>query len=359
VRVPDWGHAPFILGKVMRSLGADDRGRDASAVAVSTADREPRWAKITLRLKVVGSAAGGGFPQWNCNYRLSRVARSGVAGMRRRTQSSLAASANGRDWVLFNASPDIRQQIAETPELQPRADAPLRSTPIRAVVLTNADVDHVAGLLSLRERQPFAIYATAEVLAVLDANSIFNVLDREFVPRRELPAGGEFEVCDADGHGTGVRIESFAVPGKVALYLENSSQTDADFSSDRGDTIGVRIIGGSGGSPVFYIPGCARIDAALRSRLAGAACLLFDGTVFTDDEMIAAGVGAKTGARMGHLAISGPEGSIVGLENVAMGRRIFVHINNTNPVLDENSAEHATVLAAGWEVAHDGMEIEL
>jgi pyrroloquinoline quinone biosynthesis protein B len=352
------GHAPFVWQTPMRSLGVDDLGRDVD-VALSTADREPRKATVSLRLKIVGAAAGGGFPQWNCNYRLSRAARDGVAGVHRRTQSSLAASADGRDWVLFNASPDILQQIAETPELQPRADAPLRSSPIRAVVLTNADVDHVAGLLSLRERQPFAIYATAEVLAVLDANSIFNVLDRAIVPRRELPAGREFEICDADDRGTGVRIESFAVSGKVALYMEDSSRPDADFSSDSGDTIGVRIAGRKGRGEVFYIPGCARIDATLRARLADARCLLFDGTVFTDDEMIVAGVGAKTGARMGHLAMSGPEGSIAGFEDLKIGRRIFVHINNTNPVLDENSAEHAAVRTAGWEVAYDGMEIEL
>lgn len=343
----------------MRGLGADDPGRDMRDIAVTTAEREPRETEVILRLKILGSAAGGGFPQWNCNYRLSRAVRSGASGICRRTQSSLAASANGRDWILFNASPDILHQIAETPELQPRAEAPLRSTPIRAVVLTNADVDHVAGLLSLRERQPFAIYATAEVLAVLAANSIFNVLDREIVPRRELPKGVEFEIADAHGRGTGVRVESFAVPGKVALYMEDSSRPDADFSSDSGDTIGVRIAGGDGEGQAFYIPGCARIDATLRSRLSGAACLLFDGTVFTDDEMMAAGVGVKTGARMGHLAMSGPKGSIAGLENVKIGRRIFVHINNTNPVLDENSAEHAAVRSAGWEVAHDGMEIEL
>ena len=342
----------------MRSLGADDPGRDARDDAISIADRKPREAEVALRLKILGSAAGGGFPQWNCNYRLVSKRMALRFDVQRRTQSSLAASADGRDWVLFNASPDILHQIAETRELQPRADAPLRSSPIRAVVLTNADVDHVAGLLSLRERQPFTIYATTEVLAVLDANPIFNVLDPATVPRRVLPAGDEFEVCGADGRGIGVRVESFAVPGKVALYMEDSRRPDTDFSSDSGDTIGVRIAG-SGRDSVLYIPGCARIDAALRSRLSGAACLLFDGTVFTDDEMITAGVGAKTGARMGHLAMSGPKGSIAGLENVKIGRRIFVHINNTNPVLDENSAEHAAVRAAGWEVAHDGMEIEL
>jgi pyrroloquinoline quinone biosynthesis protein B len=309
-----------------------------------------------MRLKIVGSAAGGGFPQWNCNYRLSRAARVGTAGIRQRTQSSLAASSDGVGWVLFNASPDIRQQIEQTPELQPASDAPLRSTPIRAVVLTNADIDHVAGLLSLRERQPFAIYASGRVLAALDANPIFGVLDPAVVPRRTLPAESEIELCDADGRGTGVTVESFPVPGKVALYLEDTTRPDADYGSEAGDTIAVRIAGN--GRSAFYIPGCARIDAGLRARLEAAACLLFDGTVYTDDEMIIAGVGLKTGARMGHMAMSGEAGSIAGLAGVKIGRRIFVHINNTNPVLDESSAEHAAVGAAGWEVAHDGMEIE-
>ncbi|MDX8440248.1 pyrroloquinoline quinone biosynthesis protein PqqB [Mesorhizobium australafricanum] len=311
-----------------------------------------------MRVKIIGSAAGGGFPQWNCNYRLSRAARNCMPGVQSRTQSSVAASADGTGWVLFNASPDIRQQIAQTPELQPAADAPLRSTPIRAVVLTNADVDHIAGLLSLRERQPFAIYATTKVLATLAANSIFDVLDPAIVPRRLLALTEEMAICGADGHPTGVVVGSFPVPGKVALYLEQRGDPTADFSSDTGDTIGVRISRADGRGAICYVPGCARIDAALRARLAGAACVLFDGTLYTDDEMITAGVGQKTGARMGHIAMSGEAGSIAGLADVKIGRRIFIHINNTNPVLDENSAEHAAVKAADWEVAADGMEME-
>lgn len=312
-----------------------------------------------MRLKIIGSAAGGGFPQWNCNYRLSRAARAGQEGVTRRTQSSLAVSDNGTDWVLFNASPDVREQIAQTPELQPAADAPLRSTPIRAVVLTNADVDHIAGLLSLREREPLAIYASARVLAVLEANPIFNVLDRAIVPRRTLPLGGEVEILDAKGRSTSIYVESFIVHGKVALYLEDASRPDADYGSEAGDTIAVRISNGNGGGSAFYVPGCARIDHDLLARLDGAACLLFDGTVYTDDEMIVTGVGQKTGARMGHLAMSGPNGSIAALAETRIGRRVFVHINNTNPVLDERSREHAAVRAAGWEIAHDGMEIAL
>lgn len=311
-----------------------------------------------MQMKIIGSAAGGGFPQWNCNYRLSRAARDGVAGVRPRTQSSLAVSADGSGWVLFNASPDIREQIAATPQLQPQPGAGLRSTPIKAVVLTNADVDHIAGLLSLREREPFAIYASSRVLASLEANSIFNVLDPDLVPRRVLDIPGEAEIADARGRATGIRVEAFAVPGKIALYLEDTARPDADFGSEAGDTIAIRIVGNDGRS-AFYIPGCARIDANLRDRLAGAACLFFDGTVYTDEEMVTAGVGSKTGARMGHLAMSGEAGSIAALKDVPISRRIFVHINNTNPVLDENSAEHATVRAAGWEIAFDGMEVEL
>ncbi|MFI0848623.1 pyrroloquinoline quinone biosynthesis protein PqqB [Mesorhizobium sp. IMUNJ 23232] len=312
-----------------------------------------------MRLKIIGSAAGGGFPQWNCNFRLSRAARAGEQGFAPRTQSSLAASADGSGWVLFNASPDIRQQIAQTPELQPAPDAPLRSTPIRAVVLTNADVDHVAGLLSLREREPFAIYATRRVLEVIAANSIFNVLDPKIVPRRLLPPDETVIIRDARNRDTGLSVESFSVPGKIALYLEDASRPAADFGSEAGDTIGVRVSAANGGKAAYYVPGCADINERLRIRLDGAACLLFDGTVFTDDEMLTAGVGQKTGRRMGHLAMWGENGSVAELSRLKIGRRVFVHINNTNPVLDDTSPERAALRTAGWEVAHDGMEIVL
>jgi pyrroloquinoline quinone biosynthesis protein B len=312
-----------------------------------------------MRVKIVGSAAGGGFPQWNCNYYLSRAARAGTIGVWPRTQSSLAVSADGQGWVLFNASPDIRQQIASTPELQPQLGDGPRNTPIRAVVLTNADVDHIAGLLSLREREPFAIYATERVLSTLQANSIFNVLDPAIVPRRRLTEGEEIELTDAADRQIGIRILPFSVPGKVALYLEDAARPQENYGSESGDTIAVRIAGNDDCHAAFYIPGCARIDPGLRQRLAGADCLFFDGTLYTDDEMLVAGVGPKTGQRMGHLAMSGRDGSISQLADVPIGRRIFVHINNTNPVLDESSVEHETVHAAGWEIGHDGMEIEL
>ena len=315
-----------------------------------------------MKIKVIGSAAGGGFPQWNCNAPLSKAVRENRHGFLARTQSSIVASADGRSWVLFNASPDIRQQIAATPQLQPRADAALRNTPIAAVVLTNADVDHIAGLLSLRERQPFVIYATSRVLKTLDDNSIFRVLNPAVVERRELELSGTTRLEGPDGP-LGLTIETFVVPGKVALFLENDNQAGNNFGTEEGDTIGVRIssqMDAPGTSrDVFYIPGCARVDDELKGRLRSAHCLLFDGTVFVDTEMEDTGVGSKTGTRMGHQAISGPAGSIAALADLDIGRRIFVHINNTNPILEPGSQAERDVQAAGWEIGYDGMEIEL
>jgi pyrroloquinoline quinone biosynthesis protein B len=224
-------------------------------------------------------------------------------------------------------------------------------------VLTSADVDHVAGLLSLRERQPFALYATIKVLDALAANPIFGVLDPALVPRRALPLPGSLDILDAAGRPTGVHMETFPVPGKVALYLESNSMTDADLARSGGETIAIRLIDGRSEKSVFYIPACARIDASLRAKLAGAECVLFDGTLYTDDEMIQTGTGKKTAARMGHVAMTGEEGAITGLAGVPISRRIFVHVNNTNPVLDEHSVERQSVRAAGWEIAEDGMEI--
>jgi pyrroloquinoline quinone biosynthesis protein B len=313
-----------------------------------------------VKIKILGSAAGGGFPQWNCNARLSRAVREGKPGFLPRTQSSIAVSADGRNWAVFNASPDMRQQIAASPMLQPRADGPLRNSPIEAVVLTNADVDHIAGLINLREREPFSLYATDRVLTTLAANSIFNVLDPEIVPRRPLPFNRPVALDGPEG-ALALTIEAFPVPGKVALFLEDKGQSDANFGTVEGDTIGLRIAAAGAGqaSACYYIPGCARIDGALLDRVHGAGCLLFDGTVFTDNEMREAGVGEKTGARMGHIAISGPGGSLEGFAQLGGTRKIFVHINTTNPILEPGSDAERQVKAAGWEVAFDGMEIEL
>ncbi len=315
--------------------------------------------QVVVKLKIIGSAAGGGFPQWNCNYRLSRDVRSKRSRLTPRSQSSIAASADGSNWVLFNASPDIREQISNTPELQPDVNGPLRNSPIKAVVLTNADVDHIAGLLTLREKEAFNLYASSRILETLANNPIFRVLDETLVQRIELPLGGITQLEGPDGP-LGIEIETYAVPGKIALFLEDSSDP-VNFGSDDGDTIGVRIAapGAAANECAHYIPGCARVTDELRDRISGAGCLLFDGTVFTDTEMPDAGVGAKTGARMGHIAMSGDDGSLASLRDITVARRIFVHINNTNPVLDPASQERKTVSEAGWEVGHDGQEVEL
>jgi pyrroloquinoline quinone biosynthesis protein B len=309
-----------------------------------------------LRLIVVGSAAGGGFPQWNSNDSASQRARSGDPAAPARTQSSIAVTADDNRWVLFNASPDLRQQILATPSLHPRNGK--RDSPIAGVVLTNGDVDHVAGLLTLREGHRFAIHGTERVLAVLKANSIFNVLNAELVERRVLRLGVPQEIVAPDGQGTGIVVEPFAVPGKVALYLEDAS-AGADFGTQPGDTIGVKIAARDGSSHFFYVPGCARLEAELAARLKGAPLVLFDGTLWCDDEMLVAGVGTKTGRRMGHISISGSDGSMAAFEPLAVRRKVFVHMNNTNPVLLADSPERAAIAAAGWEAAHDGMEIRL
>ncbi|WP_321343862.1 pyrroloquinoline quinone biosynthesis protein PqqB [Breoghania sp.] len=318
-----------------------------------------------MKARVLGSAAGGGFPQWNCNAPLSRAVRQGRSGFLARTQSSIAASADGKRWAVFNASPDIRAQIAANAILQPDPEGPARNTPISAVVLTNADVDHIAGLLSLREREPFTLYATARVLETLEANSIFRVLDPAVVIRRELPLSGTTELEGPDGP-LGLTIETFAVPGKIALFLEDASRDG--FGSESGDTIGIAIHernAADGFAPVtdgktlLYVPGCARVSDDLRRRIDGAGCLLFDGTVWQDDEMQRTGVGEKTGARMGHMAISGEQGSLAALRDADIARRIYVHINTTNPILEPGSAAETAVNQAGWEIGFDGMEIEL
>lgn len=306
-------------------------------------------------IKVLGSAAGGGFPQWNCNGRNSADVRRGIAGLKPRTQTSLAVSADGRQWVLLNTAPDLRQQINDTAELHPDPDAGPRSSPIKAVVLTNGDVDAVAGLLTLREGQPFNIYASQRVLDVLAENSIFNVLDPKLVKRIPTKLGAAFTVQGPEG-SVGLTIEPFAVPGKVALYLEDES-AGADFGTEEGDTIGLKVTDPASSDYFFYVPGCAKVDDALRARVKDAPLIFFDGTLFTNDEMIRQGLLQKTGDRMGHMNMSGDTGSIASLADLGIGRKIFVHVNNSNPALREDSPERAVVERAGWEVGFDGMEV--
>jgi pyrroloquinoline quinone biosynthesis protein B len=302
-----------------------------------------------LDIVVLGAAAGGGFPQWNSNAPACRRARSCDPRARARSQASLAVSANSRDWLILNASPDLRQQIEATRQLQPREG--LRSSPIVGVALTGGDVDAIAGLLHLRERHRLAVFAPAPVLAVLAANPIFEVLAADCVARIELGLDRTAEAAP------GLAVKAFAVPGKVPLYLETGGEDPG--VSEAGDAVGLEITDRATERSFFFIPGCAAMTETLRRRLSGAALVFFDGTLWRDDEMIRAGVGTKTGKRMGHMSIAGADGVIAAFRDLGVRRRVFIHLNNSNPVLVDDSPERAETEAEGWEVAWDGMELRL
>jgi pyrroloquinoline quinone biosynthesis protein B len=293
-----------------------------------------------LTAVVLGSAAGGGFPQWNCRCAVCCLAWDGDPRVRPRTQTGLAISADGAQWVLLNASPDLGAQIRAAKMLHPR-ETP-RHSPIAAVVLTGGEVDQTAGLLNLRERQAFDLYATAPTLAMIEANPMFEVLSDDLVKRRTASFGAPFDIG-------GLEIELFAVPGKVPLYKESEGVL-AD------TTAGVEVR--SHDARLVFIPGAAAITDDIRERAVRADAVLFDATVFHDDEMIRAGTGSKTGQRMGHMPLDGAEGSLRALAGLA-NRRILIHINNTNPILIDGSPERRRVEGEGWELAEDGLEIVL
>jgi pyrroloquinoline quinone biosynthesis protein B len=300
-----------------------------------------------MKVIVLGAAAGGGFPQWNANSTMNRRAFAGDVTTPRQTQCSLAVSpGDDDDWLLLNASPDIRAQIIATQELQPYEE--LRSSPIKSVVLTGADVDAIAGLLTLRERQHLSIWSNDYVLGAVEANPIFGVLDRAVVRLERIGAHGKFDPVP------GLACETLAAPGKPPLYLEHVHGIGAV----AGSSLGVRVSDDAGKALVF-LPACAEITPELLRTIEGADALFFDGTMYTDDEMISSGEGTKSSRRMGHLPMTGKGGSIEGLRDVKVGARYFIHINNSNPVLDHTSPERRAVEAAGWKIAQDGMRIEL
>jgi pyrroloquinoline quinone biosynthesis protein B len=303
-----------------------------------------------MQVIVLGSAAGGGFPQWNSNAVGCRRARARDPAALPRTQTSLAISADGERWFLLNAAPDLKAQIDATPALWPKEG--LRSSPIAGVVLTGGDVDAIGGLLTLRERHSFAVLAARPVLDVLAANPIFNVLSPDCVERVPLALERPVELAP------GLRLRIFAVPGKVPLYLEGPGFA-AESHAETDNTIGVELWQEDGAARLFFIPGCAAMTPRLAERLRGAPLVLFDGTLWTDDEMIRQGLGAKTGRRMGHMSLAGPDGVIAAFRDLGIGRKVLVHMNNSNPVLLADSAERREAEAAGWEIGFDGMEILL
>jgi pyrroloquinoline quinone biosynthesis protein B len=298
-----------------------------------------------LTARVLGSAAGGGFPQWNCRCPTCRLAWAGDARVQPRTQASLAVTADGENWLLINASPDLPQQIRQSQALRPRNGT--RGSPIKAVLLTGAEIDQVAGLLSLREREPFLLCATAVTLAALAENAMFGVLAPDVVTRKAVVAAAVFMLPG------GLQAQLFTVPGKVPLYLESDSPETA---SETEANVGIELCAGN--ARIVYIPGAAAVTPAMLARMEGADIVFFDGTLFRDDEMITTGTGTKTGRRMGHMPIDGEDGSLAALEGLT-GRRVYVHINNTNPILIAGSPERLHVEDKGWEIAEDGMEITL
>ncbi len=310
---------------------------------------------MSLTAIVLGSSAGGGLPQWNCNCANCAAARRGDPMVPARSQSSIAVSVDGERWLLCNASPDVRSQLAQTPALYPRA---LRHSPIAAVALTNADIDHATGLLILREGGAPPVYCTARVeraltvgLGVLPALSAYGeVTVRAVVPGADEP----LVIRDRAGDDIGVRLRAFTVASKPPPYMlaHLSAEEAADLHS--GDTVGFELSTGEGVPTVVYVPGVRELDEPLRERLSHAGLVLIDGTFFTDDELLATGASTKTARMMGHAPLSGADGLLAFLGTVVGPRKALVHINNSNPVLRADSPERWQVEERGVIVAGDG-----
>jgi pyrroloquinoline quinone biosynthesis protein B len=304
-----------------------------------------------MHIRVLGSAAGGGFPQWNCNCPNCDGVRKGTIRAKVRTQSSIAVSADGVNWVLFNASPDLLTQFRGFPQLQPgRA---IRDTGVRSIVLVDAQIDHTTGLLMMREGRPLEIYCTDMAREDLTTgNPLFNILQHYCgVNWHQLPTypGNRFNVLGAEElYFTAVPLKSKAPP--YSPHRDNPHE---------GDNIGMRIVDPRSGKVLFYAPGLGEIEPHLQPFLQEADCLMVDGTFWTDDEMIRLGISRKLAREIGHIPQSGPGGMIEVLQPLKASRKILIHINNTNPILDETSNERRTLDAAGIEVAWDGMEVSL
>lgn len=312
-----------------------------------------------MQVRVLGSGAGGGFPQWNCNCTNCKGFRSGSLRATARTQSSVALSADGDRWYLINASPDIRQQINAFPSLAPRSSP--RDTPIQAILLTNAEIDHIAGLLSLRESQPLCLYSTQQVRDwVLETNAVFRGTfgDSTRCVWKTVSTSEQQEIIGQkiigiDGKDSGLCYKAFIVPGKPPAYLTGA------VSKWNEATIGYKIIDTDSERSFVYLPAIKQIDTAVIAMLERCDCFFLDGTCWSDAELVQQGLSQKTSLSMGHVPISGRDGSLSQLASLRNARKIYTHMNNTNPVLAEDSPERRAVEAAGWEVAFDNMDLEV
>ncbi len=309
-----------------------------------------------MRIKILGSAAGGGFPQWNCGCRHCAASRAGTFNGKSRTQTQVAVSNDGYTWFLLNASPDLRIQIEATPELHPRRAG--RDSPIGGVLLTSADIDQVAGLLSLRELQPFRIYCTASIRRILqDDNTMFAMLNR--VPGQvlwtEIGCDSSFPLLDVTGNDSGLCCTAVSLASHFPAYV--SRERAAGLKAEE-SLLGLMLTSSSG-KRMAYMPAVPAVDSALISRLETADLLLFDGTFWSDDELIRVQGSGATAREMGHIPVSGADGSLRALAGLRHPRKVFLHVNNTNPMLDESGPEYREVRAAGWEMAEDGSSFEL
>ena len=314
-----------------------------------------------MRIRVLGSAAGGGFPQWNCGCPNCRGVRAGTLRAAPRSQESVAVSADGAGWFLLNASPEIRQQVEGFPGLHPRGP---RHSPISAIVLTNGDLDHTLGLLSLRESHPLVVYATEGVRqGFTEGNALYRTLQRfpEQVTWRPLKLGREEALAGADGRASGLVVEAVAAPGKPPIHLELGLELGRPVrpAPDPEDNVGLRIREESTGRRLAYFPAAGGVTAAVAEALGDADCVFFDGTFWSSDELPGQGLGTKRAEDMAHLPIGGPGGSLAALRGLAAARRVYIHVNNTNPVLRDDGEEREESSAAGWEIAWDGMEVTL
>ena len=304
-----------------------------------------------MHIQILGSAAGGGFPQWNCNCRNCRGVRDGSLRAQPRSQSSIALSDNGKDWILCNASPDIRSQIEAFPALQPARK--LRDTAIGGIILLDSQIDHCTGLLTLREGCPHQVWCSEMVHQDLTSGfPLFNMLVH-------WNGGLQHRLIELDG-------VPFSVPACADLQITAIALRSSapPYSPHRGnphpgDNIGLFVEDRRTGGTLFYAPGLGQVDEALLAWMRRADCLLVDGTLWRDDEMLVSGVGDKLGSEMGHLPQSGPGGMIEVLDGLPAAQKVLIHINNTNPILDVDSPERAVLRAHGIDVAWDGMSINL